>query len=164
MAYFSLAKQRKVSRPPGRQPGLRPQPKHAAQTRERASPGSDKLSANGMRRGAGRVIWDVHCHFPRDWQRVDSEEPEKLLDARAEALRAAGVTRASLLCGGRLGRSYEESIELARRHEELFVPVAVVDPENHSSIRLLAKLGMKFERMVRLSADDIELKLFSIEL
>ncbi len=41
------AKQRKVSRPPGRQPGLRPQPKHAAQTRERASPGSDKLSANG---------------------------------------------------------------------------------------------------------------------
>jgi hypothetical protein len=31
-AYFSLAKQRKVSRPPGRQPGLRPQHKHAFQT------------------------------------------------------------------------------------------------------------------------------------
>ena len=32
LAYFSLAKQRKVSRPPGRQPGLRPQPQHAFQT------------------------------------------------------------------------------------------------------------------------------------
>ena len=32
LAYFSLAKQRKVSRPPGRQPGLRPQHKHAFQT------------------------------------------------------------------------------------------------------------------------------------
>ncbi len=31
-AYFSLAKQRKVSRPPGRQPGSRPQHKHALQT------------------------------------------------------------------------------------------------------------------------------------
>ena len=31
-AYFSLAKQRKVSRLPGRQPGLRPQHKHARQT------------------------------------------------------------------------------------------------------------------------------------
>ena len=31
-AYFSLAKQRKVSRLPGRQPGSRPQPQHAFQT------------------------------------------------------------------------------------------------------------------------------------
>ena len=30
-AYFSLAKQRKVSRPPGRQPGSRPQPRHYSQ-------------------------------------------------------------------------------------------------------------------------------------
>ncbi len=42
--------------------------------------------------------------------------------------------------------------------------VAVVDPENLPSIHLLEKLGMRFERMVRLSADDIELKLFSVEL
>ena len=42
--------------------------------------------------------------------------------------------------------------------------VAVVDPENLPSIRLLEKLGMKFERMVRLSADDIELKLFVVDL
>lgn len=42
--------------------------------------------------------------------------------------------------------------------------VAVVDPENLGSIRLLEKLGMKFESMVKLSEDDIELKLFSIDL
>lgn len=42
--------------------------------------------------------------------------------------------------------------------------VAVVDPENLGSIRLLEKLGMKFEKMVKLSKDDIELKLFSVDL
>jgi predicted TIM-barrel fold metal-dependent hydrolase len=104
------------------------------------------------------VIWDVHCHFPRDWQRVDSEEPEKLLDARADALRSAGVTRASLLCGGRLGRSYEESIELARRHEELFVPVAVIDPDDSAGrdVRRLHELGYRGLKIIgpRLAYDD----------
>lgn len=42
--------------------------------------------------------------------------------------------------------------------------VAVVDPENQASIRLLEKLGMRYERMVRLATDDIELKLFSVDL
>jgi RimJ/RimL family protein N-acetyltransferase len=42
--------------------------------------------------------------------------------------------------------------------------VAVVDPENLPSIHLLEKLGMTFERMVRLSGDDIELKLFAMDL
>jgi RimJ/RimL family protein N-acetyltransferase len=42
--------------------------------------------------------------------------------------------------------------------------VAVVDPQNAGSIRLLEKLGMTYEKMVRLAVDDIELKLFSMEL
>jgi RimJ/RimL family protein N-acetyltransferase len=42
--------------------------------------------------------------------------------------------------------------------------VAIVDPNNTSSIRLLEKLEMKFEKMVRLAEDDIELKLYSIDL
>jgi RimJ/RimL family protein N-acetyltransferase len=42
--------------------------------------------------------------------------------------------------------------------------VAVVDPENQPSIHLLEKLGMRFEKMVRLSSDDIELKLFAVKL
>jgi [ribosomal protein S5]-alanine N-acetyltransferase len=39
--------------------------------------------------------------------------------------------------------------------------VAIVDPENVVSIALIKKIGLQFERMVRLSADDIELMLFS---
>jgi RimJ/RimL family protein N-acetyltransferase len=42
--------------------------------------------------------------------------------------------------------------------------VAITDPANQASIRVLEKIGMRFERMVQLSPDDIELKLFAAEL
>ncbi len=42
--------------------------------------------------------------------------------------------------------------------------VAIVDPANASSIRLLEKIGFIPEKMIKLSADDIELKLFAREL
>ena len=42
--------------------------------------------------------------------------------------------------------------------------VAIVDPANAGSIRVLEKLGMTFEKMIRLSAEDIELKLFVLSL
>ena len=42
--------------------------------------------------------------------------------------------------------------------------VAIVDPANARSIRLLEKVGMTFEKMVKLSEDDIDLKLYSINL
>jgi RimJ/RimL family protein N-acetyltransferase len=42
--------------------------------------------------------------------------------------------------------------------------VAIVDPVNTGSIRVLEKIGMVFEKMVRLSEDDIDLRLYSIEL
>jgi len=42
--------------------------------------------------------------------------------------------------------------------------VALTDPGNLGSIRVLEKIGMKFEKMIRLSQDDIELKLFSVDL
>ena len=38
--------------------------------------------------------------------------------------------------------------------------VAITDPENEGSIRVLEKIGLKFEKMVKLSDDDIDLKLF----
>lgn len=41
--------------------------------------------------------------------------------------------------------------------------VAITDPANEGSIRVLEKIGMRFESMVRLSPDDIELKLFAID-
>jgi RimJ/RimL family protein N-acetyltransferase len=42
--------------------------------------------------------------------------------------------------------------------------VAITDPENEGSIRILQKIGLQFERMVRLSEDDIELKLFAADI
>ena len=38
--------------------------------------------------------------------------------------------------------------------------IAITDPENEGSIRVLEKIGLKFEKMVKLSEDDIDLKLF----
>lgn len=42
--------------------------------------------------------------------------------------------------------------------------VAIVDPLNEASIRVLEKIGLRYEKMVRLSADDIDLKLFGVDL
>lgn len=42
--------------------------------------------------------------------------------------------------------------------------VAIVDPTNEGSIRLLEKIGLAFEKMIRLSEDDIDLKLFGAKL
>ncbi|MGD8404750.1 MAG: GNAT family N-acetyltransferase [Anaerolineales bacterium] len=38
--------------------------------------------------------------------------------------------------------------------------VAITDPANQGSVRVLEKIGLKFEKMIRLSEDDIELKLY----
>lgn len=42
--------------------------------------------------------------------------------------------------------------------------VAVTAPDNHGSLRLLDKLGLRFERMVRLSEEGPEVKLFASDL
>ncbi len=77
------------------------------------------------------MIWDVHCHFPRDWANPEGEDHAQQIDGRADALRAAGVTRASVLCGGRNmpGPSHDEALEYVRRHEDLMVPVALLPME-----------------------------------
>jgi ribosomal-protein-alanine N-acetyltransferase len=38
--------------------------------------------------------------------------------------------------------------------------VAITAPDNHGSIRVLEKIGLKFERMMRLSEGEAEVKLF----
>ncbi len=55
---------------------------------------------------------------------------------------------------------------LAHTRAKLPLPriVAITDPDNRASIALLEKLGFGFDRVVRLSADDIELKLFVLEI
>jgi [ribosomal protein S5]-alanine N-acetyltransferase len=52
---------------------------------------------------------------------------------------------------------------VAYGREVLALPrvVAIVDPGNTASIHVLKKIGLRFERMLRLADDDIELKLFA---
>ncbi|MGA8143090.1 MAG: GNAT family N-acetyltransferase [Candidatus Acidiferrales bacterium] len=38
--------------------------------------------------------------------------------------------------------------------------VAIVSPENHGSIRVLGKIGLQFERMIRMPGAEEEIKLF----
>lgn len=39
--------------------------------------------------------------------------------------------------------------------------VAITDPENEASARLLGKMGLRFDRMIRLSAEGPEVRLFT---
>jgi len=39
--------------------------------------------------------------------------------------------------------------------------VAITDPDNHSSIKLLERLGLKFEQLIQLTGDSMKLKLFA---
>jgi RimJ/RimL family protein N-acetyltransferase len=54
--------------------------------------------------------------------------------------------------------------EHARQDVGLRRLVAIVDPVNAASIRVLGKLGFTFERMLRLADDEKELKLFGCDL
>lgn len=42
--------------------------------------------------------------------------------------------------------------------------VAITSPDNHDSARLLKKLGLKFERMVKLPGDSDEVSLFAADI
>lgn len=68
-------------------------------------------------------------------------------------------------CGQGYAREAAAAV-LAHARAELSLPriVAITDPDNQASIRLLEKLGFGFDRVVRLSIDDIELKLFALEI
>ena len=53
-------------------------------------------------------------------------------------------------------------LDHGRRQLGLKRMVAITAPENHGSIAVLERIGLKFERMVRLAADPHDLKLFGI--
>lgn len=73
-------------------------------------------------------IFDVHIHYPRNWENLD-EDTAPLVDRLAEVATAAGITKGCLLTGGRFGPTYERGIEVASKYSDLFIPVAVIDPE-----------------------------------
>ena len=67
-------------------------------------------------------------------------------------------------CGKGFG--YESSaavIQHARDSLELPRVLAIVSPENSTSIALLEKLGLSYERPIRLPGDDYDILLYSIE-
>lgn len=106
------------------------------------------------------MIWDVHCHFPRNWETPDDPDHAEAIDRRADALRAAGVVRASVLSGGRpeFAPSHEGALMYLRRHEDLMVPVAhiVVDDTARGRVTQLHGMGYRGLKIIgsRLPYDD----------
>lgn len=54
------------------------------------------------------------------------------------------------------------TLDFARDTLKISRVLAIVTPDNERSIHLLAKLGLKFERMIVMPNDEIELELFAI--
>lgn len=94
-------------------------------------------------------IFDVHVHFPRDWENPDAD-PAPMVDRLVERLNDAGVTKACLLTGGRFGPSYERGMELASKYLELFIPVAVIDPEeiDGEGVQRLYNMGFRGLKLI----------------
>ncbi|HMO53124.1 MAG TPA: amidohydrolase family protein [Tepidiformaceae bacterium] len=73
-------------------------------------------------------IFDIHIHFPRNWENPE-EDPAPMVDRLAEIATQVGITKGCMLTGGRFGPTYERGMEILQNYKELFIPVAVVDPE-----------------------------------
>jgi predicted TIM-barrel fold metal-dependent hydrolase len=99
-------------------------------------------------------IWDVHCHFPRDWQNPDTPS-EPLLERLAERAQAAGIRRSCLLSGGRWGKPHDESYRLLEPYLELFLPVAMVDPEvtTDATVVELHQMGYRGLKLIGVPRD-----------
>jgi ribosomal-protein-alanine N-acetyltransferase len=57
--------------------------------------------------------------------------------------------------------SAQAVMDYARRDLDLERVVAIANPDNERSFRLLEKIGLRFERMIQLSEKDPEIKLFT---
>lgn len=101
-----------------------------------------------------RKIFDIHMHFPRNWEKPDSE-PKPLVENLYRNAKAAGITKANLLCGGRWGITHEASIKHAQRHPDLFIPTAMIDPETTTPARLkeLRSMGYRGLKMIGVQRD-----------
>lgn len=94
-------------------------------------------------------IFDIHVHFPRDFENPDAD-PAPMLDRLYQVANEAGITKACLLTGGRFGPSYERGMELASRYADLFIPVAVIDPEDidHEGVHRLYRMGYRGLKLI----------------
>ena len=62
---------------------------------------------------------------------------------------------------GYAGEAATAVMEHARRKFGLTRVVAITNPDNHGSIRVLQKIGLNFERLIRVAADAEELALYA---
>ena len=66
----------------------------------------------------------------------------------------------------RKGYAFESASEVmthGRKVVGLKRIVAITSPDNDASIKVLEKLGLRFERLIKLSEDEPEVKLFALE-
>lgn len=101
-----------------------------------------------------RKIFDIHMHFPRNWE-DPSADPKPQVENLYECAVAAGITKANFLCGGRFGIRHEDAIKHALRHPDLFIPTAMIDPEVTTPERLheLRDLGYVGLKMIGVRRD-----------
>jgi len=62
---------------------------------------------------------------------------------------------------GYAGEAASAVMELARQKFGLTRVVAITNPDNHGSIRVLEKIGLSFERLIRVAAGADELALYA---
>lgn len=116
---------------------------------------NEKFAASYRRHGFG--LWLVETK--------DAGAPAGICGlVKREELPGVDVGYAFLPAFRSKGYAYESAAAVLRHAREVLGfkrLYAVVNPDNAGSIRVLEKLGMKFERMHRLSGEEAEVKVFS---
>jgi predicted TIM-barrel fold metal-dependent hydrolase len=94
-------------------------------------------------------IFDTHVHFPRNWQDPD-EDPAVALERLADRLRASGICKAAVFSGGRWGPDHASALRYLRPYEELFIPVAHIDPDetDRKGVWRLYEMGYRGLKMI----------------
>lgn len=94
-------------------------------------------------------IFDTHVHFPRNWQKPD-EDPGVTLAYTVERLKEVGIVKAAVLSGGRMGPTHEQCMRMLEHYPDLLVPVAVVDPEKTTRLKVwqLYHMGYRGLKMI----------------
>jgi hypothetical protein len=99
-------------------------------------------------------IFDIHIHFPRDWDNPDADR-EPLVDHLAEVAEQLGIWKGCVLTGGRFGPTYERGIEILDKYPGQFIPVAVIDPEEirGSDVHRLHDMGYRGLKIIGTARD-----------
>jgi hypothetical protein len=99
-------------------------------------------------------IFDIHIHFPRNFEKPD-EDPAPMVDRLAEVASGAGVTKACLLTGGRFGPGHERGIQILEKYLDMFIPVAVIDPEETGAdeVQALYDMGYRGLKLIGVARD-----------